>query len=253
MFKQLVKNVVLNIVKDYIEPKVESPQDGYNPLNKIRDGLLHWVAVPFNGTYVWCQLRCLNATQMNECGAVTLIDVVKDHEKEHKPSSRDFDKFIEIRNIQESLCREVFNNPTFAEIEKLILGEDNVLKSKKEELEKIKKTDLSGLTDEQKKEINSRIDKLELELGFLLPEDTMSFCTAWGLGIDVSDIKKLSEEQLRDAAILATRGHDNPTDHISGQYTDRDKEDINMRAWSIYEDYMHVKQREYEILHNRRK
>ena len=249
MFKQLIKDVVLNIVKDYIEPKVESPQDGYNPLNKIRDGLLHWVAVPFNGTYVWCQLRCLNATQLNTCGAVTLIDIVK----EHKTSSKDFDKFIEIRNIQESLCREVFNNPTFAEIEKLILGEDNVLKSKKEELEKIKKTDLSGLTDEQKKEINSRIDKLELELGFLLPEDTMSFCTAWGLGIDVSDIKKLSEEQLRDAAILATRGHDNPTDHISGQYTDRDKEDINMRAWSIYEDYMHVKQREYEILHNRRK
>jgi hypothetical protein len=253
MFKQLVKNVVLNIVKDYIEPKAESPQDGYNPLNKIRDGLLHWVEVPFNGTYVWCQLRCLNATQMNECGAVTLIDIVKEHEKEHKPSSNDFDKFIEIRNIQENLCREIFNNPTFNEIEELILGEDNVLQSKKEELEKIKKTDLSGLTDEQKKDINSRIDKLELELGFILPEDTMSFCTSWGLGIDVSDIKKLSEEQLRDAAILATRGHDNPTDHISGQYTDRDKEDINMRAWSVYEDYMHVKQREYEILHNRRK
>ena len=249
MFKQLVKNVVLDIVKGYIEPKVESPQDGYNPLNKIRDGLLHWVAVPFNGTYVWCQLRCLNATQLNTCGAVTLIDIVK----EHKKSSNDFDKFIEIRNIQESICREVFNNPTFAEIENLILGEDNILQSKKEELDKIKKTDLSSLTDEQKKEINSRIDKLDLELGFILPEDTMSFCTSWGLGIDVSDIKKLSEEQLRDAAILATRGHDNPTDHISGQYTVRDKEDINMRAWSIYEDYMHVKQREYEILHNRRK
>jgi len=253
MFKQLVKNVVLNIVKDYIEPKVESPHDGYNPLNKIRDGLLHWVAVPFNGTYVWCQLRCLNATQLNTCGAVTLINIVKEHEKEHKPSSNDFDKFIEIRNIQENICREVFNNPTFADIEKLILGEDNIQKSKKEELDKIKKTDLTSLTDEQKKEINSRIDKLELELGFILPEDTMSFCTSWGLGIDVSDIKKLSEEQLRDAAILATRGHDNPTDHISGQYTDRDKEDINMRAWSLYEDYMHVKQREYEILHNRRK
>ena len=252
MFKQFVKNVVLNIVKDYIEPKSTAAPDGYNPLDKIRGGLFHWVCVPFNGTYIWCQLRCLNATQLDACGAVTLINIVKEHEKEHKATSEDFDKFIEIRNIQEKICREVFNNPTFEEIEKIVIGEDNVLKSKKEQLNKIKKTDLSGMTEEQKKEINSRIDKLELELGFLLPEDTMAFCTSWGLGIDISDIKKLTEEQLRDAAILATRGHDNPTDHISGRYTDRDREDINKRAWSLYEDYMHVKQREYELTHKRK-
>src|SRR5574344_2853504 len=87
MFKQLVKNVVLNIVKDYIEPKSTTAPDGYNPLDKIRDGLFHWVCVPFNGTYIWCQLRCLNATQLDACGAVTLINIVKEHEKEHKAST----------------------------------------------------------------------------------------------------------------------------------------------------------------------
>jgi len=48
------------------------PPEGYNPLGKIRGRLFHWVAVPFNGVDVYCELRCPNATQIEQCGDISV-------------------------------------------------------------------------------------------------------------------------------------------------------------------------------------
>lgn len=225
------------------EPK---PPEGYLPLEVIRGGLFHWIFVPFNGTKIWCQLRCLNATQLNACGAVTLVEVMK-----NKDEKLDMDKVIDIRNIQEKIVRETLNNPTFEQIETMIFAEDNVMAKHKKELDEIEKIDKSSLTPEQKKETAEHIERLRLYTGFVLPEDTFAFLTSWGLGLDVSDIKKLTEDQLLEAAILATRGNDNPHDHITGSFTDRDISDIDKCAWAIHGDFMHRKQIEHDAFNKR--
>jgi hypothetical protein len=48
-----------------------------------------------------------------------------------------------------------------------------------------------------------------------------------------------------EAAILAENGKDNPSDHISGIFTDHNKSDIDKHAWSVYADYL--KNKEVEI------
>jgi len=57
---------------------------------------------------------------------------------------------------------------------------------------------------------------------------------SFALQQDNSDIKDVSEDMLFSAAIKATKGHDNPADHLPGNFTDFNREDINDRAWSIY-------------------
>jgi hypothetical protein len=219
-------------------PPLRTPPAGYNTLEVIRGALFHWIPVPFNGVPVWMELRTLNASQLDACGAMTLIDLAKGD------SVADKKQIIDIRNKQESVIRAVCNRPTFDDIINAITGFDFVAREQKAKIDELKKLDLSGLSSIEKEDIAASIFNLELALAFIIPEDTMGFLTSWSLGVDVSDIKKLTREQLLDAAILATNGHDNPSDHLSGVFTDRDKEDINKTAWGVYNEYQADKQTE---------
>jgi hypothetical protein len=212
---------------------------GYNPLEVLRGAMFTWVQVPFAGVKVWCELRTLNATQMEACGSFSLIEL-NDEKEEKTPRSA----LIAMRNSQERLAREVLVRPSFEEIETMLLGADLVSVRKRAELEEIKKADLSSCTAAEKAEIERDIDRLELSLAFILPEDTMGFLTSWALGVDVSDIKKLNHAALLDAAILAVNGHNDPHDHISGTFTDRDPKDIDKTAWFVYNE--HQKEMEAE-------
>ena len=203
---------------------------GYNPLEVIRGGLFHWVRVPFSGVDVWCELRTLNATQIRSCGDYSNIET-------KRPGEFSRIQLIDLRNFQEKLIRLSLNRPTYDEIFKMVLNEDFVISEKQKELDEIKKIDLSGLPSHQRVELQNRILDTELFLGFILPEDTFGFLTYWINGNDVSDIKKLTDEQFLEAAILAENGHDNPTDHLTGVFTDHNREDINKHAWHCLAEY----------------
>lgn len=221
------------------------PPEGYQPLEVIRRGLYHWVLVPFFGHEVWCKLRCLNSTQINACGGVTLIDLMKNANGE----KLSFDKLIDIRNIQEKLIRETLVEPTFQEIETFIFNEDEAMKKYRDELNEISKIDMSSMSDDEKADIKGRIERAKLYTSFPMPEDAFAFLTSWALGIDRSDIKKITEDMLLEAAVLATRGNDNPSNHISGiRMTDRDEPDINKTAWLVYGDFMHKREVEQNAM-----
>ena len=49
---------------------------------------------------------------------------------------------------------------------------------------------------------------------------------------------------LLEAAILATNGKDNPADHLTGVYTDIQRDDINKCAWIVYSEYHEEKELE---------
>ena len=208
---------------------------GYLPLEKIRGGLLHWVAVPFWGTDVFCQLRCPNDTQLEQCGDISNILQGSDGKK------FDYDELIKIRNYQEEICRVTFNNPTYDEISHLVGITDFVLNEKQQELNDLKnKIELNkdSLTETEKKTFDAKIKTLELQLGFILPDDTMAFITKWAMGNDISDIKKITKETFLRAASLAKIYQKAPSDYISGRFTDYNKPEIDSYAFSVLDEFL---------------
>lgn len=234
MFNGLIRRAVNQEIERRLAdiPKPSSPPQGYNPLEVIRGGMYHWVYVPINKTFAWMQLRTSNATQLEACGVVSMVEKlggVKDSSVE---------EMLEIRNQMESICKITMNNPTFDEFISMITDSDVVHSKMRLELERIKAIDCTGMSAMEKDCIDTKIKELELHLAFLLPENTFDFIVKWALGADVSDIKKVSREKLLEAAILANIGHDSPHDHLNGCFTDRDPSDLDKSAWAVYNEHM---------------
>jgi len=241
------KTAVLNIVKEYIDSQIKTNDNqilpiGYNPIEKIRGSLFHWVSVPFHGTDIFCQLRCPNQTQLEQCGDVTNILIDRPKDKEF-----DYDERIKLRNYQEELCKLVFNVPTFDNIALLVGMKDFVISDKKEELNKIKERyelNKDNMNEIEKNTITTKIKTLELQLGYILPDDTMAFIIQWAHGNNITDIKKLTKENFLKAASLAYIHKKAPSDYISGVFTDFNKAEIDGYAMSIFNEF----QKEQEIV-----
>ena len=243
MFNRIIRREVQKEIDARLAdlPKPVKPPVGYSTLEAIRGGMYHWILVPVNGRNVWMELRTSNSTQLDACGAVSLIEALQEKKFTDK------DDIIETRNKMEEICKVTMNNPTFDQIIKLVTDSDIVCSEKRTEIERLKAIDITGMSATEKDYIDTQIYKHEMHLAFLLPEDTMDFIVRWALGADISDIKKLSHEQLLEASILASNGKDSPHKHLSGCFSDRDKSDIDKAAWVIYNEHMENKRIEKGI------
>jgi hypothetical protein len=237
MFKRLIRQAVNQEIEARLADiqKPVSPPQGYNPLEVIRGGMYHWVYAPVNNTHAWIQLRTSNATQLEACGSVTLIENL------HNAKTATHDEMIDMRNGMEAICKITMNNPTFDEFVAMVTDTDIVHSKMRLELERIKAIDCTGMSATEKDYIDTKVNELELHLAFLLPENTFDFVVKWALGADVSDIKKVSEDKLLESAILATNGHNDPHEHLDGCFSDRDKIDLDKAAWCVYNDYQQKK------------
>ena len=168
---------VLSLIEKVLTEKTQNGQrtalpQGYNPLEIIRGALFHLVPVPFNGTPVWCELCCLNATQIISLGNFSNIER-KDNNSE--PTRQ---QIIDLRNYQEKLIRAVMNKPKFDEIASLVGINNFVIKDKRKELDEIKeqvKQYGTSWTMQQQLDVKKQIDDLELFMGYILPEDAFGF------------------------------------------------------------------------------
>jgi hypothetical protein len=234
MFKRLIQRIVSEEIDRRAAdiPKPISPPQGYNPLEVIRGGMYHWVYAPVNNAFAWIQLRTSNATQLEACGAVTLIESLH-HTKDATP-----EEMLDMRNNMEAICKITMNNPTFDEFVNMTTGTDIVHSKMRLELERIKSIDCTGMSATEKDIIDTKVREIELHLAFLLPENTFDFIVKWALGVDVSDIKKVSHDKLLEAAILAKRNGNAPHDNMSGCFTDRDPSDLDKASWNAYDAMM---------------
>jgi len=233
--RALIESVLAEKTQGGVKPAL--PQ-GYNPLEIIRGALFHIIPVPFNGTPVWCELRCLNASQILALGNYSNID------RKESGGKTTRQQITDVRNYQEKLVRAVMNKPRFDEIVSLVSENDFVMKDKRSELEELKelvKQHGESWPKKKQMDIKQQMDDLELFMGFILPEDAFGFLSSWANGNDISDIKKLTDDILLEAAILAENGRDNPHDHIRGVFTDHNMRDIDIRAWAVYDDYLNKK------------
>jgi len=218
------------------EIKQEESFIGYNPLEKIKGALFPWVLVPFNGVGIWCQLRCPNALEIEQCGDITSI--VDDVKKDKKPTH---EELLTVHKYYEALCKITFNIPTYDNIFELVGVNGFKVSAKRKEHEALKKQfeeNKSSLTTEQKNDLEKQIDEIEELLDDLLPIDAMAFVASWALGHNVSEVRKLTKDMFLKAAVLAKAHNKAPSEYLSGRFTDYNRKEIDAYALTVLEEHL---------------
>jgi hypothetical protein len=225
MFLKIIEAAVEKALdRRTIRPDKKLTIEGYHPLPEIMGELYAWVFVPFRGAEILVEIRYPRSTQLPEVDK--LYGIIDQQKKEAKLTRQ---QMIDVMNIQEECCKAVLNRPTFEELEQTIYGKDKVLESRKKCLEDMR-SKLKLVYGYEKQELQTEIDKTELFTGYILPDDTMVALTNIALGVDISDIKKLSKEKLLAAYSKARLYNQRPSDFIPGIFTDGDRQNIDNYA-----------------------
>ena len=189
------------------------------------------ISAPFNGADVFVRLRELNAIQIRSCGDFSLIELF-DGSTIKAVGKMTVRQMMEFAKYQNAIVRESLLEPTYAELMEWCevdpTGHAEQLESV---LETLKDTEAGKERDDLVEQINAH----RIWLNMILPQDFTGAIMAYALGMDKSDIKRLTWDVLYRASILAKRGHDNPHDHVDGYFTPFNRIDIDTRAWLIFE------------------
>jgi hypothetical protein len=211
-----------------VKPEAILPKT-YAALPEIRRGMYQYVYVPFGAAHVWMELRSLNATQIQECGDIALIETTA------KKGRLSRTELLELRNTIENLAKAAMNSPTWKEFEALVYGHDNVIRERRTELEALKEKVKADPALER--QFRGDIESLEVFLGYLLPENTMQFLAQHALGLDITDVKKLTADRLLEAAVWAKRHGGKPHEYFEGAIlTDRDRVEVDNAAVVLYHE-----------------
>lgn len=187
--------------------------------------------VPFFGVPLPVIVRKLNHTQIKSCGNFSLIETIDDIiNKKRKLSVAEMLAYSET---QYAIVKKSLVSPTYDQIMGLSKADELRINAEKE-IQEIDRLIEELPIGPKRSRIEKEKDNLRMELDFILPADFVSSIIAFALSINETDIKEVSEDMLYEAATLAKLGHDNPYNHLHGNFSEFNREDINNRAWLIY-------------------
>jgi hypothetical protein len=189
--------------------------------------------LPFCGVVRPFRIRELQSTQIMSMGDISLIETFSD--KVQKKKTPSIDELIAYSERQHGICRLAMVAPTYDQVIHAVAPETD-FKAIEKELQDIKKL-FHLITDPiEKKDLQKIYNRIELQYKFILPADFISSVMDFALNITKSRIKDVSDKMLTHSAILAIRGHDNPSDHIDTSFfTEFQVQDFNNRAWLEYD------------------
>lgn len=194
------------------------------------------ITAPFFGAEVQIKIRELTHTQARACGDFSFIETFQDKiNKKKMEDNFSIQKISEYVETMHNITRESLVNPTYEQIIEVVEYGPQIEIHKKE-LKEIEELLHKTPMGPKRKELQEEIYIHKAFIDYIFPYDFMNTIMCYALGIEKSDIKKVSEDMLLEAAILAERGHNNPADHLTGKFTDFMKEDINKRAWIILKE-----------------
>jgi hypothetical protein len=209
---------------------------GQSVLDIIADAQYPIIAVPFAGITVPVKLRELTQIQIQACGDMSLIQTFADKVRQKSSRVRMVD-LLQYADRYHKIAELSLVAPTYDQIMRMFDRDRKVADARAQvaELrEKLKETPNTA----ERRALEEEIDGLAIWCDLLLPEDFLGAIMSYALGVDKSDIKEVSEKMLLEAAMLAQRGGDNPADHLDGRFSAFMKDDINRRAWIIYNKWL---------------
>jgi hypothetical protein len=191
------------------------------------------IMAPLFGAMIPVQVRELTAAQIRACGNISLIESFEDRARKQggRFTKREILAFAERHREILKACLVV---PTFEELHvALTQKESHQFDDQIKAIDALIKECHRG---PKRQALEEERDGLKIKVELILPDNFVAFIVSYALGVDKSDIKKVSEEMLLEAAYLAERGHDNPADHLPGNFTEFMRDDINMRAWFLLDN-----------------
>lgn len=214
---------------------IEHDGEQYIKLTALYDAVQKPVIMaPFNGAMLPVIVRELTHTQIRACGDFSLIETIADAMMKAQRSAT-VDEAIKYSELQYNILQKALVSPSYDEI--MSLNKYDVLRIEAEkELKEIEDLLNSMSEGPKRNELMVSYNAAVMASQYLLPSDFVSFVVGFALGIDKSDIKDITEDMLFEAAYKATRGHDNPADHLHGTFSDFNREDINSRAWILFHE-----------------
>lgn len=191
--------------------------------------------IPFHGKKIAVKIRQLTHAQLRACGEFSLIPDFHNKLNAKRLKMRDLVQYAEI---QHNIVKAALVMPTY---DQLIdhLGKTPGLQDRKKELNELKKKLEYAPRGHQRAVLEEEIESMRIWIDLILPDDFIGFIVAEETGVNKSEIQKLTEDMLLDAAILAEKGYKRPSEIIAvdGFWTPFMLADIDKRAWMVLAEF----------------
>jgi hypothetical protein len=191
------------------------------------------VAVKYNGIPALVKCRILTSAQTQSCGEFSVIQTEQDRINQLKKFN--VKEIIEYADIMHNIVKESLVQPTYKQIMDMAQANELCIEMKKK-LTELRLKCHGFPFNEQRKQLEDEIDKKRIWVDLILPEDFLSYIFCYALDLNRSDIKKVTEEMLLNAAVLAEKWHKAPHEYVTGMFTDFNKMDIDKRAFMLLYD-----------------
>ena len=229
MIARFIRNVVEQYLKALTAPEGAVLPPGFSSAAQIRGAVTQLVTLPFGTSYCVCRLRTLSAGEMPEAN---FIELAKQDAGQGAESARTRKILL---NTAEECCQKALVEPSFAELERIILGEDKRAAAMRAEYKRLS-AEIETIPDPTLRlERHKGLAKLEMSVGFFLPANFMFAVASWVYCLDCTDIKRITPQRLKEAWILSKRFHNRPSDNIAGIFLDYHRREIDALALTLNE------------------
>lgn len=205
-----------------------------SPIEQIVNADRQLIAAPWKGSPCMVMVRELTDIEISALGSFSLIET-DEYKWSQAQVKRKWSEVLAYSEMNVKICKAALVSPAYDEI-----------------FSAVGKTAFNAKVEERVKHINSLLedmkqgparqeleeirDSLIVAWEIILPQDFMACIASYALKIGKTDIKKVTEEMLYTAAVLAARGHKAPHEYIHGVFSNFNIEDIDLRAWNIYDE-----------------
>lgn len=205
-------------------------------MSNISDANYPLIKAPWKGEPVWVKLRILTQAQIMTCGNFSLIETFQDKIAKKKKNIK-MREIVEFAERQYNIVKESLVSPTYDEIMQEITQHDCTQQRK--ELEELEELLLKMQPGPKKSLLEEEIAELRIKLDFLLPEDFISYIVCYALEIDKTDIKKITEDALIEAGMMAEKYKKRPSEILCGDgiFSEFNKLDIDRRSMQEFENF----------------
>jgi len=193
----------------------------------------HVIIAPWSGVSIPVTVVILSSVSLNSCGEFSTVSLKDEATDNVAP---DIMAILKIKNIHENILKLCLVSPTFEELHSYVLGKDFV-SIKKKELHDLRER-LNEIEDDQdRKEVSDYIERINIMLSFLIPEDFMTYIVGYQLQNERTDIDKVSREMLLQAGLLADKYKARPSSFLNGVFIDKQLVDIDVAATHVANEY----------------
>jgi hypothetical protein len=212
-------------------------QKAQTPLDLIREAEYELVALTWKGSPAGIvKVKILSDVETQAIGNFSLIET-EGYVWSRQQVRSSWSEILAHAQKNLAICRAALISPTYDEIFAAAgnPGFNAEVKSKVEHINELLGDMPIGPARQELEEIR---DSLIFAWEVILPDDFMAGVVVAALQIAKTDIKKVTEDMLLSAAILADRGGTAPHEYIHGAFSDFNRRDIDNRAWILYDEYL---------------